>query len=85
MGFVSDRTAEELNEFSMNAPRINNESYWNAFDEVMSEFTDDDDMSDKDSAALFIASAIHEFSNMINEHICGLVRMKIEENYKEDK
>ena len=85
MGFVSDRAAEELNEFFTNAPQINNESYWNAFDEVMSEFTDDIDISNQDSAALYIASAIHEFSKMINKHILGLVEMMIEDKYKEDK
>ena len=51
----------------------------------MSEFTDDIDISSQDSAALYIASAIHEFSNMINKHILGLVEMMIEDKYKEDK
>lgn len=85
MGYISKTAAEIINEMAINEPKIDNESYWNAFDEVMSEFTDNIDMSEHGSTAIYIASAIHEFTNMINEHICELARLMIEDKYKEDK
>ena len=85
MGYISKTAAKIINEMAINEPKIDNESYWNSFDEVMSEFTDNVDMSERDSAAIYIASAIHEFTIMINEHICELARLMIEDKYKEDK
>lgn len=84
MGYISDRAAQAINEIAKNAPSIDKDSYWKSFDEIMNEFPEDINLCGEESAAIYIASAIHEFSKMINAHIIEFYKHNIEEKYKED-
>ena len=86
MGIISDRCARELDEITRNAPKIDSESYEKAFNDVFDSLGEDvqNNHSDEVDAAIFIASAIHELANMLNEHLTEYTRIKVEEKYKED-
>lgn len=64
-----------LNEFIKNAPKIDEESFRQAYEEVAE--------TDKESyPVLVIAAAIHEFSNMINEHMKEFYLHELEKETK---
>ena len=74
MGVLSEHDYMSI---EMNRPHINEESFQRAIEEVKNASEDDDIYP-----VLIVAAAIHEFSNMINEHIAEAYRCFLEREAK---
>ncbi len=67
---------EEINELFRNAPRIGTSSFYQAYQEVREA------IDDEAYPVLVVAAAIHEFSNLINDHLIEFYKYQIEKENK---